>query len=260
MKPNAPTLEQRCPACDGLFTISSASRKKKVQCPQCRAVVTPTDPNEVKQGREADAVPAPPEWVARCDMLQARIETLEQQVEALMVSPRTPLAPIRERFRNVSPKSRDHRLHPDPPRSRDESPQANEEQPSEAFRPEPPPAESVPREMFKRSFERPPPEIGLYVNAGDAEARQVAESLTETLASSGWKVRGVSEDAALAEGRFGVTLAASSTLPLQMVTGTLNALSAAGLAVTLQFDPERGTNESILIVGITAEAEDEAQG
>src|SRR4051812_51047 len=111
VKTNAPNQEQRCPACCGLFTLGSASRKKKVQCPHCRALVTLSETAEVNGMEKPDAgaaLAAQLEWEARCEQLQSRIETLEQQVEALLVAPRTQSTVIAGH--NVSQKSRDPRL------------------------------------------------------------------------------------------------------------------------------------------------------
>jgi hypothetical protein len=259
MKTNASTMEQRCPACSGLFTISSGPRKKKVQCPRCRALVTLSEAGEVNGTPEAEAAsrsPAPEEWAARCEQLQVRIETLEQQVETLLVTPRTQSPLMPGNFQNSSAKSRNHRLLDDPARIRNSSGRANGGGRGEDHPAGTPAGEAARRDKYEQSLKWPTLDIALLVNAGDAEARRLAESLKETLSVSGWKVRGVSEDAAAAQGCSGVTLAASPTIPLPMVTGTLDALSAVGLAVTLQFDPERGTNESLLIVGAAPQAEE----
>ena len=223
MKTSTPILEQRCPSCGGLFTISAGSRKKRVQCPQCREIVSLVPPPETKGTRDTDAMgdsAAVPGWMARCELLQARIETLEQQVEALMVSPRTRPALIPERLDDVSPVPREV-------------------------------AESgAPRGEFSRSFQAATNDIALVVTAGDSAARRVADTLAEILARAGWSVRGVTENRAMALGCSGITLAASQTLPLQRLTGTLNALREAGFATTLQLDPERGASDTMLIVGM----------
>lgn len=190
------------------------------------------EPDETNGTPETEAgrdVPAAPDWQARCEILQARIEALEHQVEALMVTPRTsgPLVP--ERRHDFGPISREH-LSP-----------AESEERREIFRPEPPTDAAVPGVA----------EIGILVTAGDAAARQLAETLTGILAGAGWKVRGVTE-APVVSCR-GLTLAAAPTLPLQRVTSTLNALREAGLAMTFQLDPERGPSETVMIVGAGAE-------
>ena len=250
VKTHAPILEQRCPACGGVFTLSGASRRKKVQCPQCREVVTLTEPAELNGTPDAEAgrdLPAAPDWMARCEMLQARIETLEHQVEALMVipRPRSPLFP--ERHHDFSPMSREQLLAGDNGERR------------EIFRREPPADEAEPRELLARTAQSPAPEIGLIVSAGDGAARRLAEKLTGILARAGWKVRGVTEAAVLSQGCRGLTLAAAPTLPLQRVTSTLNALREAGLAMTFQLDPERGPSETVMIVGAGVGLENEAE-
>ena len=67
-------------------------------------------------------------------------------------------------------------------------------------------------------------------------------------------MRGVTEDQATAPACSGLTLVASPTLPLPRVTSTLNALREAGFAMAFQLDPERGSGETLLIVGSENEA------
>ena len=264
MKSNAPNQEHRCPACCGLFTLSSGNRKRKVQCPRCRALVILSETVEVKSiEANAAGISAPPlGWMARCEQLQVRIEileqqveTLEQQVESLLVSPRLrapliPEPPVQDG--NQGP--RDRRLPEHLTSGTNDSSIPEKDNRREV----PLPPKPLQTGKIRRNVQQPTLEISLLVNTGDAAARQLAESLTETLCNSGWKVRGVSEDTAVANACFGVTLAASSNIPLDLVTGTLDALSAVGLATTLQFDPERGTNESILIVGAAPPPKHEA--
>ena len=257
---SAPILEQSCPACDGRFTVGSASRRKKVQCPQCREIVTLSPPSELNGTPDTSAgheVPAAPDWMVRCEMLQARIEALEQQVEALTVAPRTRSSLIPERVHDFSPVSRERLLPRDPAESHDGASPADGGERREIFRPEMRAAEAVPREVMARNFQPPTPEIALRVAAGDGAARRLVEPLTEILARAGWKVRGMSEVQAAAPGCRGLTLVAAPTLPLPRVTSTLNALREAGFAMTFQLDPELGPSETVLIVGDGAGSENE---
>ena len=238
VKASTPVLEQSCPACGGLFTIGSASRRKKVRCPQCREVVSLAEPGALNGTREAEAgreSPAAPDWRARCEMLQARIETLEQQVEALMVTPRTRSPLLPECRHDFSP-----------------VPDGGEIFPAEMAA-----DEAALREVFARKFQPPTPEIGLLVAAGNGAARRLAETLVEILSRAGWTVRGVTEDEALTGGCRGLILAADPTLALHRITSTLHALREAGFAMTLQLDPDRGLSETVLIVGGGAGVENE---
>ena len=251
MKTSAPILEQSCPACGGLFTIGSASRRKKVQCPQCREVVSLTPPDEANGTPEA-SLPAVPEWVARCEKLQARIEALEQQVEALMVTPRNRAPLIAERRHDFSAVSREILLPGDPPENHDAPSPAGVGERREVFR-----TEEIPPEVAARTFHAPTPEIALLVTAGDGAARRLAETLTKILARVGWKVRGVIEGQTLSGGQ-GLTLTAGPTLPLERITCTLNALRAAGFAMTFQLDPGCESSETMLFVEAGAEPDDTA--
>ena len=38
-KAKAPVVKQQCPSCGGEFTVGTASRQKKVQCPLCQGVM-----------------------------------------------------------------------------------------------------------------------------------------------------------------------------------------------------------------------------
>ena len=255
VKTSAPVLEQSCPACGGRFTVGSASRRKKVQCPQCREVVTLSPPSELKGTPDTSAgseSPAAPDWMARCEMLQARIETLEQQVEALLVTPRTHSSLLPERLHDFNPGSRERRRPGDPRKSHEGAPQTVGEEACEIFRPERPAGAVVPCGVLARNFQPATPEIGLLVPAGDEAARRLAATLTEILARAGWKVRGVTEIPAPAHGHHGLILAAAPTLPLARVTATLSALREAGFAIAFQLDPQREPSETLLIVGAGA--------
>jgi hypothetical protein len=269
-QPKAASVEQQCPVCGSLFNISSSTRKRKVHCPQCREVVEPIDPGGLNSApaapspaRENPAPPAAPEWLARCEMLQARIEALEQQVEALMVTPRAHTSLLPERLPDLRHGVREHPLPkpplesrapsapPPPAEPRREIPHADIPPPIHSPRPmrdEPEIAESSGRELFARPAAFPTPEIGLFVTVGDGAARQVADSLSEILRRTGWKVRAATEDKALLPGFGGLTLTAAPSLPVQRVTSTLNALRQAGFSVAFQIDPDRGPTEAALIV------------
>ncbi len=210
---------------------------------------------------DADATreaPAAPPWMAHYELLQARIETLEQQVEALSVTPRSHSSLIPERLHDFNPAAREHRLPGAPTASHNGSSPADGEERRTVFRTEMRSAATAPSELFVRNFQPSTLEIGLLVPAGDAAARRVAETLTGVVIRAGWKVRSVIEDMTLAQGRCGLIFAAAPTLPIQRVTSTLNALREAGFAVTFQLDPERGTSEAMLVVGAGAGSENEA--
>ena len=248
LKTSAPILEQSCPACGGRFTIGSAGRKKKVQCPQCREVVLL---NGTAHAEAAPASPAAPEWLARCEMLQARIDALEQQVEALLVAPRARPPLFAENLADF----RAVRAEVPPPDDPAETPDAPVPR-REIFREEKPDDDAAMREMFARKYQPPANDIGLLLPAGDGAARQSVEALTAILVRAGWQVRGVKEDRHFPpESRRGLTLAAAPTLPLPRITGTLNALREAGFSVGFQIDPKRGSNETVLIVATDAGAE-----
>ncbi len=231
MKATPPVLEQKCPACGGAFTINTSSRKKRVQCPQCREVVDLAEPEPEPAG------PAVPEWAARCEMLQARIEALEHQVEALSIAPR----PHSALLADSSPMSREQLLAGD----------------GAEVRPVRLPAEkSEARELFRtaRSAGGALREIAILVHPGDAAGYALAEKLTKILASVGWNVGAVRETQSSTAKHGGLVLAAGPALPIERITATLNALGADGFGLNFQVDPERGDGDAVLLIGASADA------
>ena len=163
MKTSAPILEQSCPACGGRFTIGSAGRKKKVQCPQCREIVLL---NGTVHAEAAPALPAAPEWLAHCEKLQARIEALEQQVEALLVAPRARPPLFAENLADFRSERAEVSVPEDPPETA-EAPVPRRE----IFREEKPDDDAALRAMFVRKYQPPANDIGLLLPAGDGAAR-----------------------------------------------------------------------------------------
>ncbi len=257
-KTNAPNVEQRCPACGGRFTISPANRRKKVQCPQCREVVTLTEPPEIKESAQNVEKPlppsAPPEWLARCEQLQARIDALEQQVEALMVSPRPHTTLLQDNLPNLRSGSRPNPAPSTPLELPSTPPPTDSRPPLDLSRVTVTPAVERSEPGFGRNFQLPTPEIGLVVAASDKSAHEVVDVLTKILMQAGWKVQAAIQDASLSPHSGSLTLAAAPTMSVQRVTITLNALRTAGYAVTYQLDPTRGPSEATLTIGVSAVA------
>ena len=222
-----------------------------MQCPQCREIVLLPAPGAQNGTPHPEAAP---EWMARCEMLQARIEALEQQVEALLVSPR-PRPPL---FAESLADFRAERAAVPVPEEQPETSDAPAPR-REIFREEKPDDDAAMQAMFARKYQPPANDIGLLLPAGDGAAQQSVAALTAILVQAGWQVRGVTEDGHFPpEGRRGLTLAAAPTLPLPRITGTLNALRAAGFSVGLQIDPERAAHETVLLVATAAESENGA--
>ncbi|MCE9610845.1 MAG: hypothetical protein K8R23_11685 [Chthoniobacter sp.] len=236
MKKATPSVfEQQCPACGGLFTISSASRKKRVQCPRCREVVTLGEPADVAPATVPDA---PPEWAARCDQLQTRIEALEQQVEALAVAPRPHAALLAD----SSPMSREQLLAGDAAPERTVRAPVGDDAAQPVFRPE-------------RRTGDPLREIALIVAAGDDTGRAIAENLRDILARVGWEVSAIRTTDGKGQKRAGLVLAAGPAVPTGRITGTMQALREAGLSMSFQLDPERGDGDAVMIIGAGVAAE-----
>jgi hypothetical protein len=222
----------------------SLTKRKKVQCPQCREVVTLTESAPTNRTPDLDAgrdLSTKADWMARCENLRTRVETLEQQVEALMVSSRARTSLLPKRLDSSSAVPCDAPLPPDPLEN------------GTVQREAPVAATSV--AQAGRNRETPTGEVALVVTVGDRAAWQLAESLTEILVRAGWTVGGITENKALAHSFRGLTLAVGSAIPLQRVTRTLSALREAGYGMIFQIDPELGANEAALIVGAGAGSE-----
>ena len=81
----AERLPEQCPACGAVFAPSLGARRKKVQCPKCREIVSLQAPTPIvvaanNPGTELAELHA---RLDQLDALPARIELLEQQIEWL---------------------------------------------------------------------------------------------------------------------------------------------------------------------------------
>lgn len=232
LKTTPPVLEQKCPACGGAFTINATSRKKRVQCPHCREVVDLAGPAD-----SPPPEPAAPDWAARCDVLQARIEALEQQVEALSIAPR----PHSALLADSSPMSREQLLAGDAGEVRPVRLPAENGEARELFHPIPSAGGSL-------------RDIAVLVNPGDSAGRATAEKITKILAVTGWNVGAIRDTQSNTAKHVGLVLSAGPALPVERITTTLNALRAEGFGLSFQVDPDRGGGDAVLLIGASADA------
>lgn len=249
VKMNTHSREQTCPACGGVFT-ATIGRRKKVQCPKCREVVTLPEEAETENRADLTAVrKLSRESAESFENLRMRIETLEHQVEAMLgaARPRSSLildrlhAPVSEMLPEVSISS-------------DSSAPARPREAEITYEP-------AGSEIAQPDSPAEPPKAGpplrdllLLVTPGDAGARRVARVLPEILAQAGWRALDAREDPGISPATRGLILSAGPALPLPKVTRTLEVLRDAGFAMAFQIDPERGMSEAALIVGADCEA------
>src|SRR6188508_339430 len=84
--------EMACPSCGAAIKMLPSVRRRRVQCPKCREVVSLEGVPEKQSETAAEAPPAPDtaamEGRNRVDMLEARVEALEAALRDLMEASR----------------------------------------------------------------------------------------------------------------------------------------------------------------------------
>lgn len=253
VKPVAARQEQRCPACGRKFTVDSATSKKKVRCPKCRAIVALTEvaaPNAV-QGEEAAPIAPPGEdWKAQCAILQARIEALVKQIELRksVAPPNWPAFDVTQPPPDSSALKRAQLMPRAQPAEKSETPsESGIDSPTERG---PLAAQAGESRGSSDNPRSPPPhEITLLLGVGDVAGRRIVETLKAVVARAGWRIRAVIEKQLAPECRQGLTLATDPTLSREQLTATFRALRIAGFSVNLRLDPQLGPVESVLLIG-----------
>jgi hypothetical protein len=249
----SPSQEQRCPACGGKFTVTAPAKKKKIQCPRCRAIVSPASSSLFMQNEDAgsDSASAPePEWKTQCEQLRARIERLENDMESLLRAPppkpRDPKEPISHGSAAAAGELHGGRYAVSPVSEFSFPPAVTERaRPPNESASFGPPRQSAGSKQLE--------EICLTTTSDDAGTVRVVEMLTAILTDAGWKVRRGTHVGNGAGTSPGLTLIASPALCRERLSRAFTALSAVGFALTLHLDQNRRPNETMLFVGHNVE-------
>ena len=221
-------LPEQCPACGAVFAPSLGARRKKVQCPKCREIVSLQAPPPI--------VVAPkkvePEWaelqarLVQLEALPARLELLEQQLEWLMDHRPAAEASLlrpgqRLRWFRGAPAALD-----------------GADDPLAGLRGE---------TLLHNLRALRSGAITIVAAAGDPAARTLAERLLEIFRQAAWIVQGVNETAVPSQQR-GLVLLSGACPPPPVLTTASMALTAAGLPLCCRVDDRIGANEAVLTV------------
>jgi hypothetical protein len=236
-----PSQEQRCPVCGERFTVTAPARKKKIQCPHCRAIVSASNPVLFKRSEDAgDDLPlaSEPEWKTQCQLLRARVEHLETQVEALLRG-RSQISAAR--------RDEEHSRYATSP------PDAEISFPSGVSEGARPPDKAASSERQRRVGDQEIGEISVLTTCEDGGKVRVIEMLASILTDAGWKIRRGSHVGNGAGASPGLTLVVSPALCRARLSRTVTALSTAGFSVTLRLDQSLPLDQTTLFVGDSVE-------
>lgn len=253
VKTSAPCQEQHCPACARKFTV--ATNQGRLRCPHCREIVVLTAPRAPSgKSQDAPALNGGEDWKTQCEILEKRFEALEHEVRSYMAA-----AARAEQLLLAPGCGHDVCLTPrDAPSQRGEAAEPREIANGNAHGKTPgdcaPAEQAEARDVTAQDIRSPV--ITLLASTQDIATHRVARRLTEILSRAGWGVHESSD--VTARCGHGLTLAVAPTLSRERLTTTFNALRVAGFSVTLQFNPQLGADETLLIVGPGAVSENSA--
>lgn len=255
MTKSPPSQEQRCSACGGKFTFATSGKKKKIQCPRCRAIVSTTDPPARRQiEAEGNEPVRAAEWEGQCALLCARIERLERQVELLFHAATENPPELRAAAAPRSASTADGCCAEE---KRDErvtlsSPAAEPERPRNGL--------AMSGRSRKSNGATALDEIVLQMMCDEGDKSRVVDVLTSILMDVGWKIRHGCHREHPAGNSPGLTLTASPALCRQRLSQTFSALSAAGFPLTLHLDPKLHPGETALLIGRNVQHRSEEAG
>jgi len=231
--------EEHCPACGAVFAPSLGVRRKKVQCPKCRAVVmlkasAPAVPVALVAGEHAPAVSAElaelRTLVTRLETLPARVELLEQQLEWLMDHRPAAEASL------LRPGQRLRWLRSAP------VPWTGEGEPLAGVQGE---------ILLHNARALRSAALKIVVAAADVQARRLAERIKDLFCQAAWLVDGVHEKP-LAPNQRGLVLLTSLCPPPPGFVAASMCLTAAACPIFCGYDTTIRDQEIVLTVGACA--------
>lgn len=231
--------------------MSAALRRRKVQCPKCREVITLPDPAHEPEAENPptgviDAIPIE----VRMAAMEARMAALEHALEA-MQTPSEPPAP--NPVACSGPPPLDGAGNYDLPRFRTwGSPPKREPQPEPAasvpVKPAVPLDPEIAESMIAILAEAAPNKVAFMARKGDADALQFAESLADVFTRSGWIVTEITAQPLPPEERhLSLRMSAAMSEP-KVATIIHRAFGAGGFALAFEIDPERSSSVPVVVL------------
>jgi hypothetical protein len=237
-----------------MLAMSAALRRRKVQCPKCREVITLPDPAEAV-ALAAPAAAEPAVATAQEDLrlaaIEARLAALEHTIEMMQATPHE--APATTPVARSGPPPLDGAGDYDLPRFRTwGSP------PKRGPKPEPvaavvaKPALPIEPELAETMIailaEAAPGKAAFWAREGDAEALQFAEALADVFTRAGWTVTELGAHPLPPEERH-LSLRMSAIMSEPKVVTTIHrAFGAAGFALAFEIDPARASNVPVVVL------------
>jgi len=221
-----PSSDIECPSCGAVFSIAALGKRRRVQCPKCREVVTlekksPTDVLEVLKA-ELNVLRAE---VERLSGLEDRVAALERALGLRI---------------DAQPEVVEDTGHPVHLRwlSRDDAEAAQED----------PSLDPKREEILQYNLQQSPGKmISIRSAAGDPIARQLAERFKAVFERSSWRVVGVDE-VVLPMAQHGLALAGGALPTPPDLASAYIAFTAAGFDLVPRLDPSLEPNDAVLIV------------
>lgn len=235
MPPREPSTSPsniECPSCGAVFSIATLGKRRRVQCPKCREVVTlekekekkevPTDVIEALKS-EVDVLRAE---VERLSAMEARVAALERELSSLRIEAQPEVIessaqPLHLRWL-----------------SRKDAEAAHEDAALDPKR----------EEILLHNLQQSPGKmIAIRSAAGDPNARQLAERFKAVFERSSWRVVGVDE-VVLPTAQHGLALAGGALPTPPDLASAYIAFTAAGFDLVPRLDPALEPNDAVLIV------------
>ena len=222
----APSSNIVCPSCGTAFSIAAMGKRRHVQCPKCREVVSLESRSHkaVLDALKAELAALRSE-VERFSNLEARISALEQALGLRVVA-----QPQSQEKSSSTPQLRWlPRIEPSSIESYDVLDPKREE-------------------VLQHNLRQSPGKvIAIRSAAGDPIARQFAERLKSIFEQSSWRVVGVDE-VVTSMVEHGLALAGGALPTPPDLASAYIAFTAAGFNLIPRLDPSLDPNDAVLIV------------
>jgi DNA-directed RNA polymerase subunit RPC12/RpoP len=221
-----PSSDFVCPSCGTTFSIAALGKRRRVQCPKCREVVSlePRTHTAVLDALKAELGMLRAE-IERLSGLEARITELELAIGLRVIAqpepPEPPGTPLHLRWLP--------RIDVDRTSAQDW-------------------LDSKREETLQHNLQLSPGKvIAIRSAAGDPIARQLAERFKAVFERSSWRVMGV-EEIVVPMVEHGLALAGGALPTPPGLASAYIAFTAAGFDLVPRLDPSLEPNDAVLIV------------